>query len=297
MPVPSQPEGVAAAAPLSAAAGAQLRDKVGQLFAQQQFIDQVREAHFAGQLDTAAEVPAAEPVAFADAARIAGLLPRVPSLADVEASQLASLDELNEFAEARVAATERAIRRVGLNPRLVMAKVEGREAQGGPLLAALTDSQRADPRFARLGDSVARMSALERGLDTIPTHLPASLEYVSSSFGYRSDPFTGEAAMHAGLDFRGPTGAPIQAAADGVVTFAGVKGGYGNCIEITHGNGLMTRYAHMSAFKARPGQKVAAGDTIGAIGSTGRSTGPHLHFEVRVNGAAVNPRPFLEART
>jgi murein DD-endopeptidase MepM/ murein hydrolase activator NlpD len=139
------------------------------------------------------------------------------------------------------------------------------------------------------------MEALERGLTSIPQVMPASLKMISSGFGYRHDPFTGSAAMHAGLDFRGPVGAPIYAAAKGKVTFAGVHSGYGNCIEISHGNGLMTRYAHMSAFRARVGQDVAAGDVIGAIGSTGRSTGPHLHFEVRINDRAVNPRPFLEA--
>jgi murein DD-endopeptidase MepM/ murein hydrolase activator NlpD len=231
----------------------------------------------------------------ADAARITGLAAEVPSLAMLERGQLAEVEQLNRTAEARAAVAERAIRRTGLNPRLVVAKADDRAAQGGPL-EAFADGNPTDARFAQLGATVARMSALERGLDSIPTHLPASLQYISSGFGYRSDPFTGEGAMHAGLDFRGPVGAPIQAAADGVVSFAGVKGGYGNCIEITHANGLMTRYGHMSAFKARLGQKVVAGDTIGAIGSTGRSTGPHLHFEVRVNGVAVNPRPFLEAR-
>ena len=89
-------------------------------------------------------------------------------------------------------------------------------------------------------------------------------------------------------------GAPIYAAAQGTVSFVGVKSGYGKVVEISHGNGLMTRYAHMSKFAAKTGQKVDAGDVIGAIGSTGRSTGPHLHFEVRINDRAVNPRPFLE---
>ena len=101
--------------------------------------------------------------------------------------------------------------------------------------------------------------------------------------------------MHSGLDFRGPTGAPIYAAAKGLVSYVGQKSGYGNVVEISHGNGMITRYAHMSRFASRVGQEVAAGDVIGAIGSTGRSTGPHLHFEVRVNDRAVNPRPFLEA--
>ena len=118
---------------------------------------------------------------------------------------------------------------------------------------------------------------------------------VTSSYGYRRDPFTGAGAMHYGLDFRGPIGSPIYAAAKGKVTFVGRKSGYGNVVEITHGNGLMTRYAHMSKFAARRGQTVDAGTVIGAIGSTGRSTGPHLHFELRINNRAVNPRPFLES--
>ena len=100
--------------------------------------------------------------------------------------------------------------------------------------------------------------------------------------------------MHRGLDFRAPHGSPIHAAADGRVSFVGWKSGYGKVVEIDHGNGLVTRYAHMSRFKTEVGAQVAAGDVIGAIGSTGRSTGPHLHFEVRINDHAVNPRPFLE---
>jgi murein DD-endopeptidase MepM/ murein hydrolase activator NlpD len=116
----------------------------------------------------------------------------------------------------------------------------------------------------------------------------------SSGFGYRSDPFTGGGAFHPGLDFRGAYGAPIHAAADGTVSFVGQIRGYGNVVEVSHGNGLVTRYAHMSKTMATVGQAVNAGDVIGAIGSTGRSTGPHLHFEVRINNSGVNPRPFLE---
>jgi murein DD-endopeptidase MepM/ murein hydrolase activator NlpD len=138
------------------------------------------------------------------------------------------------------------------------------------------------------------MDALERGLAGIPQVMPADISMISSGFGYRSDPFTGAGAMHAGLDFRGPIGSPIHAAAKGVVSFVGQQNGYGNVVEVSHANGLLTRYAHMSQFHATVGQPVSAGDVIGAIGSTGRSTGPHLHFEVRINGRAVNPRPFLE---
>ena len=226
--------------------------------------------------------------------RISLALPGAAGLARIEQRQLAFAEQLTRLADSRAASAEAAIRRVGLNPRLMLARMNDRSAQGGPLLGAANEL---DPRFQRLGLSLARMGALEDGLAAVPHNLPASLEYISSGFGYRSDPFTGAAAFHAGLDFSGPVGAPIYAAARGTVSFAGIRQGYGNCIEITHGNGLLTRYAHMSAFRAHVGQMVAAGDTIGAIGSSGRSTGPHLHFEVRINDQPVNPRPFLEGNT
>lgn len=223
-------------------------------------------------------------------------VPEAASLARVEARQLAFIEKLTRYADRRSARTAETIRKLGLNPRSMLASLDDRRAQGGPLLRLATSANGGtDPRYQRLGLSLARMSALQRGLAGIPQVLPASLDFISSGFGYRADPFDGGAAFHAGLDFRGPVGAPIYAAAKGRVIFAGVKQGYGNCIEIAHGNGLTTRYAHMSAFRARLGQDVAPGDVIGAIGSTGRSTGPHLHFEVRVNDQAVNPRPFLEA--
>jgi len=221
-------------------------------------------------------------------------LPEARRLAEIEARQLAFIERLTRYADARSAAAETAIRRVGLNP--AMLRAGAREAQGGPLIRLFTGSDESvDPRFARLGASLERMAAMQKGLARIPNTLPASLEYISSGFGYRSDPFNGGAAFHAGLDFRGPIGAPIYSAAAGTVSFVGVKQGYGNCVEVSHGNGLMTRYAHMSRTGARVGQKVDAGAEIGKIGSTGRSTGPHLHFEVRINDRPVNPRPFLEA--
>ena len=176
-----------------------------------------------------------------------------------------------------------------------MVRAAGRRAMGGPLEKLATSADGSiDPRFQRLGLSLARMEALDRGLEGIPQYRPAA-NSMTSSFGARRDPFTGSTAMHAGIDFSGPAGSPIYAAAKGRVSFVGVKSGYGNVVEIAHGNGMVTRYAHMSRFRSRVGQEVEAGDVIGAIGSTGRSTGPHLHFEVRVNDRAVNPRPFLEA--
>jgi murein DD-endopeptidase MepM/ murein hydrolase activator NlpD len=222
--------------------------------------------------------------------KISAAMPEAAALVRVEARQLAFVERLTRYADRRAKRSADAIRKLGLNPDS-MARSANSEAMGGPLEQLDTR----DPRFERLGLSLARMEALERGLQGIPQFRPTNAPMVTSSYGYRRDPFTGAAAMHSGLDFRGPRGAPIYAAAKGRVSFVGQIRGYGNVVEITHGNGLMSRYAHMSKFVAHRGQMVDAGDVIGAIGSTGRSTGPHLHFEVRINGRAVNPRPFLEA--
>jgi murein DD-endopeptidase MepM/ murein hydrolase activator NlpD len=227
-------------------------------------------------------------------AKVSAALPEAGELARIEARQLAFVEKLTRYADRRSQRAAAAIRKLGLDPRRMLAGP--REGMGGPLLRLGTSRDGSiDPRFERLGLSLARMDALERGLNAIPQVMPANHNFISSGFGYRRDPFTGAGAMHAGLDFRGPVGAPIHAAARGVISFVGRKSGYGNCIEVSHGSGLMTRYAHMSAFRARLGQEVAVGDVIGAIGSSGRSTGPHLHFEVRINDRAVNPRPFLES--
>jgi murein DD-endopeptidase MepM/ murein hydrolase activator NlpD len=228
--------------------------------------------------------------------KISAALPEAAGLARVEARQLAFVERMTRLADRRSGRAATAIRSLGLDPEMMLHQLDSRAAQGGPLLRLAASADRSlDARFQRMGLSLARMNLLERGLAGIPQVLPASLEFISSGFGYRSDPFTGEGAFHAGLDFKGPYGAPIYAAAKGTVSFVGQKQGYGNCIEVDHGNGLMTRYAHMSAFRTAVGQPVKAGDVIGAIGNSGRSTGPHLHFEVRVDDRAINPRPFLEA--
>lgn len=225
--------------------------------------------------------------------KVSAAIPEAAALARIEARQLALVERLTHFADQRAARAEAALRKLGLDPRSMIAAT--RVGQGGPLVSLSTERDGSlDPRFARLGISLARMDALERGLNGIPQVMPADIDMISSGFGYRADPFHGGAAMHTGLDFRGPHGSPIHAAANGKVSFVGTKAGYGKVVEISHGNGMMTRYAHMSAWRARVGERVGAGDVIGQIGSTGRSTGPHLHFEVRINDRAVNPRPFLE---
>jgi murein DD-endopeptidase MepM/ murein hydrolase activator NlpD len=128
-----------------------------------------------------------------------------------------------------------------------------------------------------------------------PTMMPVSAPYNSSSFGRRIDPFTGELAMHEGIDFLAEPGSPVVAAAAGVVVFAGFHPQYGYMVDIDHGNDLVTRYAHCAKLYAKEGDVVQRGRRIADVGSTGRSTGPHLHFEVRFRGAAQNPARFLVA--
>lgn len=269
-----------------------LDERTAELAQRQQFIEQMVEAHI-GDIPEGEEAP----VGMIDKADKTGAaLPEADRLARIEAEQFAFVDRLTRYAERRSATASEAIRKLGLNPKAISAGTA--QGEGGPLERLSTGKDGSlDPRFQRLGMSLARMDALERGLASIPQVKPAQVAYVSSSYGYRSDPFTRSAAFHAGLDFPGPMGSPIFAAAKGKVTFVGWRQGYGNYIEISHGNGLTTRYGHLSAFKTKVGQQVDAGTVIAAMGSTGRSTGPHLHFEVRVNGQPVNPRPFLEPAT
>lgn len=230
--------------------------------------------------------------------KVSALIPEASALAIVEARQLAFVSRLTREADRRSAAAEKAIRKLGLNPKII-ARDSG-TAQGGPFVPFLSssdDEDNVDPRFITLGQKLARMDALERGLSRIPSAEPADMNFITSGFGYRRDPFSGRSAMHSGLDFKGPYGQPIVAAARGRVSFAGWKSGYGKTVEIDHGNGMMTRYAHLSQINARIGSKILEGEKLGAMGSTGRSTGTHLHFEVRMNGRAVNPKPFLEANS
>jgi len=246
--------------------------------------DMVKEGAASGTVsDSSAE-------ADATVKKVSALIPQAKGLAEVEARQLAYAERLTRFADARARRAEAAMRKLNLDPKFLSRNAQA--GMGGPFEAIRGAD---DPRFERLGLSLARMAVLERALDGIPQVVPASARNITSGFGYRRDPFNGRGAMHAGIDFKGAIGSPIFAAAEGRVTYAGWKSGYGQAIEITHGNGILTRYGHLSRIGVKVGQTVAAGATIGGLGSTGRSTGPHLHFEVRINDRAINPRPFLEA--
>ncbi len=203
---------------------------------------------------------------------------------------------LTATVDRRAARAEAAIRKFGIDPQR-LGKLP--TALGGPFVAFRSKGRTVSQlgaSIARLDKALIRMERLERALVAIPSARPANVEMVTSSYGYRRDPFTGAGAFHSGLDFRGARGTPIHAAAAGRVTFVGTKSGYGKVVEIDHGQGIVTRYAHLSRFDVKQGQRVAPGVTVARMGSTGRSTGTHLHFEVRMNGTAMNPRIFLEAK-
>jgi murein DD-endopeptidase MepM/ murein hydrolase activator NlpD len=172
------------------------------------------------------------------------------------------------------------------------------DATGGPFVPVRMPPANETFQRALVRVSLARSDAEELTdmLRSVPIRKPVSGEIDETSpFGVRMDPFVHEAAMHTGIDFRGDIGEPVHATAEGTVSVAGWDGGYGRMIEIDHGNGLATRYGHLSEIDVAVGDKIRIGQVIGLIGSTGRSTGPHLHYETRVNGEAVNPQKFLDA--
>ncbi|RTL82820.1 MAG: M23 family metallopeptidase [Hyphomicrobiales bacterium] len=178
------------------------------------------------------------------------------------------------------------------------ATARGATAVGGPFVAAPETGGDAlfERQLAAARSAVSTLEGLRRALPMAPLRKPLSGPLqMTSTFGYRADPFLGRPALHSGVDLRDDYGAPVRATAAGVVAFAGPQGGYGNLVEIDHGGGVSTRYGHLSAIDVGPGQPVAPGAAIGRVGSTGRSTGPHLHYEVRMDGEAVDPARFLKA--
>jgi len=166
-------------------------------------------------------------------------------------------------------------------------------AQGGPYIPDETPNMSSEVKEMLSGlDDLALMSRI---VGNLPLATPIQNAEEQSTFGHRIDPFNGHLAFHSGLDLSGPIGSKIYSTADGKVIAAGRNGGYGNDIDIDHGYGITTRYAHLSEILVHEGQLIKKGDVIGIQGSTGRSTGPHLHYEVRYHDQAMNPKNFLEA--
>ncbi|TVR10100.1 MAG: M23 family metallopeptidase [Salinarimonadaceae bacterium] len=219
------------------------------------------------------------------------------SLAQVEADQFMRLDRLNAELSGETARLRDVIVQTGLDPDELYAPTE-RGGLGGPYIPVVVDASEGpfEAMIGMLQETLLERERLSRATDALPFARPVPSGYdLTSGFGVRRDPFTRRPAMHSGVDFRTPTGTVIRAAGAGEVVIAEFHGGYGNMVEIDHGNGVTTRYAHLSAIRTKPGQHVATGEAIGAAGSTGRSTGPHLHYEVRLDDAPVDPMRFLRA--
>lgn len=171
--------------------------------------------------------------------------------------------------------------------------------EGGPFVPLPTNSTES-AGFAKAAIEAENVIASAEKLRRLASHVPFAAPFrgqmeVTSPFGARIDPFLDRPALHTGVDLRQEYGAPVHATAAGIVAFAGSDGGYGNMVEINHGNGLSTRYAHLSSLSVRRGDKVETGTIVGRVGDTGRATGPHLHYETRIDGTPVNPERFLKA--
>ncbi|WP_213981765.1 M23 family metallopeptidase [Sphingomonas sp. dw_22] len=220
-------------------------------------------------------------------------------LRQIEARQVALAGKARLAGEARYQQTTAHLRRLGLSPSR-FAKVK-MVAMGGPYEPidendnnSDSAAANADAQFRALFLTWKKLDMLEQTVISVPSMQPVDRITFTSTFGVRSDPFRGTAAMHAGVDIPGAIGTPIYATADGVISHAGRQGGYGNLVQINHGRGLETRYGHLSKILVADNTRVKRGQIIGLMGSTGRSTGSHLHYEVRVDGRAVNPIPFLQ---
>jgi murein DD-endopeptidase MepM/ murein hydrolase activator NlpD len=219
------------------------------------------------------------------------------SLDRLEQRQAATLDAIENSYDSKARHIRGVLTELGVGPGQA-SKADGAGATGGPFVPvrAPKEANPFEQQLYRITIARSQMHRLTRTLATIPVRSPLDGELdASSGFGVRTDPFNGSPAMHTGLDLQGDPGDAVRAAADGTVRTAGWSGGYGKVIEIDHGNGISTRYGHLSSIDVRAGQFVRSRQMIGKVGSTGRSTGPHLHYETRLRGDAVDPQKFLRA--
>ena len=212
------------------------------------------------------------------------------SLRAIENEQIDRLTRLADTAYENADAISEALRAAGLPVEADLGRNE--TDVGGPLVP-IEPSAVFDTKVKELDEALDTLDHLKREVRGLPLANPAPGHVVTSPFGVRTDPLLGTAALHSGMDFRAPVGMPARVTAPGIVVRAGWNGGYGRMVEVDHGKGFTTRYGHLSKILVAVGQKLAAGEVIGETGSSGRSTGPHLHYEVRRNGEALNPLRFL----
>lgn len=228
-------------------------------------------------------------------AKVSAAAASVSKMMDDSKLALATLSDEATLKTDKIVGT---LQSIGIQPKLPIADTD---AEGGPLLPPVDGAQDASsPSLIDDANEVAlaldRYQAAKSAADLAPVHKPIiTMSRISSIFGNRKDPFTGRLAFHPGIDFASPQGTTVLSAGEGVVSFVGQINGYGNVVEVTHSSGLITRYGHLSAFLVKQGDAVGTGSPIARVGSTGRSTGPHLHFEVRRADSAVDPAPYLNA--
>jgi murein DD-endopeptidase MepM/ murein hydrolase activator NlpD len=222
-----------------------------------------------------------------EAAATRGRLAKDGPLARVEQQQLEQAALVAQALDVRYQVTAAELQKLGIKP----ADAGQPNGVGGPFESI------GNPTFKALFNSWKKLDQLQDDVIAVPSDKPIKASVVfTSGYGIRSDPFHAGAAMHPGIDLAGKYGTPIYATADGTVVRAGWNsGGYGNMVELDHGRGITTRYGHMSAVLVHAGDHVKRGEQIGRMGSTGRSTGNHLHYEVRIDGRPVNPIPFMKS--
>ena len=220
---------------------------------------------------------------------------------EMESNQLLLYHRFSELAESKIANIESSLSITGLDIDMMVRQQNSRNrgGQGGPFIPvsekATQNSGPVEESLFRLNAHMDRLGDLQSLLVGLPLDAPLKKFELNSGFGVRKDPFTGTYAQHLGLDMGADFKSPISATGDGKVVFAGWDGRYGRMVEIDHGMGLTTRYAHMARITVREGDKVQRGTSIGQLGCSGRCSGPHVHYEVLLNGKAINPLKFLKA--
>ena len=211
------------------------------------------------------------------------------SLREIETRQIKKIRTLTENAYKTADTIVSALESAGLK----IDETYGSSDAGGPLVP-ISGAETFDSEVEELDEALSKLDNVRNAATKLPIANPAPGRVVTSGFGVRRDPLIGKPAFHAGIDFRASVGLPVRATGAGTVSRAGWNGGYGRMVEIDHGNGLTTRFAHLSEIKVSDGQTVEAGQLLGLAGSSGRSTGPHIHYEIRRNEKPLNPVKFLK---
>ncbi len=251
-----------------------------------------------GALFDPRNLPAGRAAGKASSGGVDGALARLQASLDrVEARQAAALNSIEENYNSRQHRMRSVLAALGVDARKIAASTTA-GGTGGPFVAARppSDAGAFERQVQRINIVRGQVDRLTRTLSHVPIRKPVMGEIdLVSGFGTRIDPFFRAPAMHTGLDIHAEVGNAVRATANGTVTTAGWSGGYGKMVELDHGNGFATRYGHLSSIDVRVGQTVAVGQVLGKVGTTGRSTGPHLHYETRVDGEAVDAQKFLDA--